>query len=145
MKPPSIYMLTPNGRFQTDTRLCLSMSDFHPETWNPLWSVSTILMGLYAFMLESSPTAGSIETSDAFKRRCARESWEFNTRHKLFRELFPELTEEMEELMRTQPPLGPAAQSSQSRHKSSEAASCTQLLISFAVVAGLLAICLHLS
>jgi ubiquitin-conjugating enzyme E2 J2 len=24
-KPPSIYMITPNGRFQTDTRLCLSM------------------------------------------------------------------------------------------------------------------------
>ena len=32
-KPPSIYMNTPNGRFKTNTRLCLSMSDFHPETW----------------------------------------------------------------------------------------------------------------
>ena len=35
-KPPSILMITPNGRFKTNTRLCLSMSDFHPETWNPL-------------------------------------------------------------------------------------------------------------
>ena len=26
-------MLTPSGRFETGTRLCLSMSDFHPETW----------------------------------------------------------------------------------------------------------------
>lgn len=25
-KPPSIYMLTPNGRFKTNTRLCLSIS-----------------------------------------------------------------------------------------------------------------------
>lgn len=36
LKPPSIQMLTPNGRFKPHTRLCLSMSDFHPETWNPL-------------------------------------------------------------------------------------------------------------
>lgn len=32
-KPPGIMMMTPNGRFKTGTRVCLSMSDFHPETW----------------------------------------------------------------------------------------------------------------
>ena len=32
-KPPSIYMITPNGRFKTNTRLCLSISDYHPDTW----------------------------------------------------------------------------------------------------------------
>jgi ubiquitin-protein ligase len=32
-KPPTIMMCTPSGRFKTNTRLCLSMSDFHPETW----------------------------------------------------------------------------------------------------------------
>tara|TARA_B110000091_G_C13396359_1_gene302273 strand:+ start:87 stop:416 length:330 start_codon:yes stop_codon:yes gene_type:complete len=37
-KPPQIKMLTPNGRFEIGTRLCLSMSDFHPESWNPMWS-----------------------------------------------------------------------------------------------------------
>jgi len=51
MKPPSVLMATPNGRFKTNTRLCLSMSDFHPETWNPMWSVSSILTGLYSFMV----------------------------------------------------------------------------------------------
>lgn len=51
MKPPSVYMTTPNGRFKTNQRLCLSMSDFHPETWNPMWSVSSILTGLYSFMV----------------------------------------------------------------------------------------------
>ena len=39
------------GRFQPDTRLCLSMSDFHPSTWNPSWSVATILTGLLSFMV----------------------------------------------------------------------------------------------
>lgn len=50
-KPPSIYMLTPNGRFKTNKKLCLSISDFHPDTWNPAWSVSTILTGLLSFMV----------------------------------------------------------------------------------------------
>lgn len=96
-KPPSIQMLTPNGRFKTHTRLCLSMSDFHPESWNPMWSVGTILMGLYSFMLEESPTYGSIVTDAAFKRLKARESLEVNVKHKLFCELFPELVERHEE------------------------------------------------
>ena len=50
-KPPSIYIQTPNGRFKCNTRLCLSISDFHPDTWNPAWSVSTILTGLLSFMV----------------------------------------------------------------------------------------------
>jgi ubiquitin-conjugating enzyme E2 J2 len=46
------------------SRLCLSISDFHPDTWNPAWSVSTILTGLLSFMLETTPTAGSMESTD---------------------------------------------------------------------------------
>lgn len=52
-KPPAIYMITPNGRFRTNKKLCLSISDFHPDTWNPAWSVSTILTGLLSFMVSS--------------------------------------------------------------------------------------------
>ncbi|ORZ35162.1 ubiquitin-conjugating enzyme/RWD-like protein [Catenaria anguillulae PL171] len=42
-KPPSIRMLTPSGRFKPGERICLSYSDYHPETWNPgpLVSVDT--------------------------------------------------------------------------------------------------------
>ena len=93
MKPPSITMVTPNGRFKTCTKLCLSMSDFHPENWNPMWSVGTILMGLLSFMVQDSPTYGSIETSDAYKRKAALESLEFNCKDKIFNKLFPELVE----------------------------------------------------
>ena len=41
MKPPSIKMITPNGRFETNTPICMSMSDFHPESWNPQKRVNT--------------------------------------------------------------------------------------------------------
>ncbi|XP_074654174.1 ubiquitin-conjugating enzyme E2 J2-like [Tubulanus polymorphus] len=96
-KPPSIYMITPNGRFKCNTRLCLSISDFHPDTWNPAWSVSTILTGLLSFMLEKSPTLGSIETSDFTKRQLAAQSGEFNLRNKTFCEIFPIVEKEIRE------------------------------------------------
>jgi ubiquitin-conjugating enzyme E2 J2 len=99
-KPPSIYMLTPNGRFKTNIRLCLSISDYHPDTWNPAWSVSTILTGLLSFMLESNPTMGSIETSDYEKKVFAKQSGDFNLNNKVFVELFPDLVEEIKEKKR---------------------------------------------
>ena len=98
-KPPAIQMLTPNGRFKTQTRLCLSMSDFHPETWNPLWSVSTILMGLYSFMMEETPTQGSVITSAGYKRKLAKESLAYNIQDPIFCELFPELVQLHHELL----------------------------------------------
>ena len=84
-------MTTPNGRFKTDTRLCLSISDYHPDTWNPAWSVATILTGLLSFMLERSPTLGSIESTEADKKRLAARSHEFNLKNRVFCELFPDV------------------------------------------------------
>lgn len=66
------------------------MSDFHPETWNPLWSVSAVLTGLLSFMLGSEDTVGSIQTSVAHKCKLARLSHQFNRSDKIFQELFPE-------------------------------------------------------
>ncbi|XP_047506124.1 ubiquitin-conjugating enzyme E2 J2-like [Pieris napi] len=99
-KPPSIYMITPNGRFKTNTKLCLSITDFHPDTWNPAWSISTILTGLLSFMLEKTPTLGSIETSDYQKRCLAAESLEINLKNEMFCELFPAYVDEIEELLK---------------------------------------------
>ncbi|MES1915094.1 MAG: hypothetical protein MHM6MM_007088 [Cercozoa sp. M6MM] len=84
-KPPSLRMVTPNGRFETNTRLCLSMSDFHPESWNPLWSVGTILNGLVSFMLEETPTAGSMSTTPRRRAELARASLDFNLNNCVFR------------------------------------------------------------
>ncbi|KAL2091117.1 hypothetical protein ACEWY4_013380 [Coilia grayii] len=96
-KPPSIYMITPNGRFKCNTRLCLSITDFHPDTWNPAWSVSTILTGLLSFMVEKGPTLGSIETSDYTKRQLSAQSLAFNLKDKVFCELFPTVVEEIKQ------------------------------------------------
>jgi len=31
-------ILQPNGRFETHKKICLSISGYHPETWQPSWS-----------------------------------------------------------------------------------------------------------
>ncbi|KAH8103916.1 UBC-like protein [Cristinia sonorae] len=89
-KPPGIKMLTPSGRFQPDRKICFSMSDFHPGTWNPAWSVATILTGLLSFMLSDEMTTGSVTTSDADKRAYAARSHAWNLEQRRFKEAFPD-------------------------------------------------------
>ncbi|KZP01702.1 UBC-like protein [Calocera viscosa TUFC12733] len=91
-KPPGIKMHTPSGRFQPDKKICTSMSDYHPGTWNPAWSVATILTGLLSFMLSDEITTGSITTTDLDKKAFAKKSHEFNRGHKKFREIFPDVS-----------------------------------------------------
>lgn len=74
--PPAIRMLTPSGRFSPNTRLCLSISDFHPKSFNPAWEVSTILLGLQSFMASDEMTTGSISATVAERRHFAsRTRW----------------------------------------------------------------------
>lgn len=89
-KPPSVIMMTPSGRFRTNERLCLSMSDYHPETWNPAWSASTVVIGLLSFMLTDEITVGGIVTPDEEKIRLAKASRLFNSKNKIAQELFGE-------------------------------------------------------
>lgn len=67
------------------------------SSWAPTWSVSTILTGLLSFMLETSPTYGSIQSTDADKRRLAKDSLKFNLQNAQFCELFPEIADEIRE------------------------------------------------
>ncbi|KAI9670442.1 MAG: Ubiquitin-conjugating enzyme E2 6 [Trizodia sp. TS-e1964] len=77
--PPSIRMHTPSARFQPSTRLCLSISDFHPKSFNPAWEVSTILIGLLSFMTSEEMTTGSIAGTDAERAAAAARSRWWNS------------------------------------------------------------------
>lgn len=77
--PPAIRMHTPSGRFQPSTRLCLSISDFHPKSFNPAWEVSTILIGLLSFMTSEEMTTGSVSANAAERRLFASQTRWWNS------------------------------------------------------------------
>ena len=83
-------MITPSGRLETGKRLCLSMTDFHPESWNPAWSIETILVGLLSFFISNEKGYGSVQAPDEHRRDLAMSSWEANAASETFVALFPE-------------------------------------------------------
>nr|CAD7403374.1 unnamed protein product [Timema poppensis] len=79
MKPPNIILLTPNGRFEINKKICLSISGHHPETWQPSWSIRTALLALIAFMpMSGTGTIGALDYTPEERIVLARKSrtWE---------------------------------------------------------------------
>jgi ubiquitin-conjugating enzyme E2 J1 len=44
LRPPSFRFTTPNGRFETNREICLSISGHHEETWQPAWGLRTAIV-----------------------------------------------------------------------------------------------------
>merc|ERR1712100_339385 len=65
-KAPKVIVLTENGRFHTwDEGICLSISDYHPESWNPVWKVNQIVVGLVSFWQQHDEyTYGAVEDGE---------------------------------------------------------------------------------
>jgi len=89
-KPPGIKMLTPSGRFQPNKKICFSMSDYHPASWNPAWSVATILTGLLSFMVSDEMTTGSLMLTPQERQILAQRSHAWNINQPRFRQAFPD-------------------------------------------------------
>ncbi|CAD7960105.1 unnamed protein product [Amoebophrya sp. A120] len=87
-KPPELYMITPNGRFRVNTKICTSMSSFHPESWDSSWTVRTVLLGLLSFLYEQGNALGCMESTSSEKLRLAESSWAFNKKNRVAAELF---------------------------------------------------------
>ena len=62
------------------------------ESWNPAWSVASILTGLLSFMLEETSTTGSLQTTLNERKMLCRQSHEWNRKFNAkFVEIFPDL------------------------------------------------------
>uniref|UniRef100_A0A3B3U737 Ubiquitin-conjugating enzyme E2 J1 n=1 Tax=Poecilia latipinna TaxID=48699 RepID=A0A3B3U737_9TELE len=78
MKPPSIILLTPNGRFEVGKKICLSISGHHPETWQPSWSIRTALIAIIGFMPTKGEGAiGSLDYTPEERKTLAKKSQDF--------------------------------------------------------------------
>jgi ubiquitin-protein ligase len=78
-KPPDYMMLTPNGRFMTDKKICISNTGFHSNEWSPMWTIKSNLIGFLSIMLDDKEHGIShITTSKEEREKFAQESIQFN-------------------------------------------------------------------
>jgi ubiquitin-protein ligase len=89
-RPPSVIFLTPTGRFEVNKRICLSISDYHPELWTPSWTVGTILTGIVSFFNSEETSTGTVRSTLANRQNFALNSHTVNKKDKLFIKLFGE-------------------------------------------------------
>ena len=76
--PPSIYFFTPNGRFALNTKICLSISAYHPESWQPAWGIRLMLEALISFLpTKGEGAVGALDFSKEERKKLAIESQNF--------------------------------------------------------------------
>lgn len=79
-KAPEILILTPNGRFEVNKRICLSITSYHQETWQPSWGIRTILTALVGYLPSEDSGVGSLDFPAEDRRVLARKSRNFQCR-----------------------------------------------------------------
>jgi ubiquitin-conjugating enzyme E2 J1 len=95
-KPPNIIFLTKSGRFETQTKVCLSFSAFHPELWQPAWGIRLILEALIAFLPTPADGAiGSLNYTIVERQSLAKQSVDY---------FCPVCQKKCSELLQTCPP-----------------------------------------
>ena len=69
--PPAILTRTPSGRFKPNDQICFSMSNYHPESWEPSAS-SYFFACLLFFCFSQLVVCSSSSSNDFFSFRSGR-------------------------------------------------------------------------
>ena len=77
--PVDFMMLTPNGRFEIDKKICLTNSGYHADQWTPIWNMRVILLAFMSIMLADDTTGIShIKRSSTERKQLASNSYGYN-------------------------------------------------------------------
>jgi ubiquitin-protein ligase len=86
-KPGDFMMLTPNGRFTINTKICLSNSGYHSESWTPIWSIRNMIIGFSSiFNSDIEHGISHIKDTSANRKKFAIDSVLYNLAH--YNEIF---------------------------------------------------------
>jgi ubiquitin-conjugating enzyme E2 J1 len=79
VKAGDFIMLTPNGRFDIGKKICLTNSGYHPESWTPMWTIRSMLLGFISIFTTDDTTGLShIRESDFERKQKAMGSISYN-------------------------------------------------------------------
>ena len=77
--PVDFYMLTPNGRFEVEKKICLTISSYHSDQWSSIWSIQKILGAFLSVMISDFDTGIShIRKSPIERAMLAQDSTNYN-------------------------------------------------------------------
>jgi ubiquitin-conjugating enzyme E2 J2 len=93
LKPPNFIFITPNGRFETNKKICTTFSAYHQETYTSTWNIMSMMEGMISFMTDHTPDSGigSINTSDTERINLAKMSLNWNKKNECFNLIFSDI------------------------------------------------------
>lgn len=93
LKPPNFIFITPNGRFETNKKICTTFSAYHQETYTSTWNIMSMMQGMISFMTDIVPDTGigSIKTSNTERINLAKMSLNWNKQNEYFNKIFPDI------------------------------------------------------
>lgn len=95
---PVIQLLTPNGRYQVGTNLCLTkVSTFYANEWNPSISLFAVANAVRAHMtVPYDHMVGGLDTSETITKEFTAASRAWNAANPIFQHVFPNLLPKIE-------------------------------------------------
>ena len=72
--PVDFYMLTPNGRFEVERKICLTISSYHSDQWSSIWSIQKILGAFLSVMVSDFDTGISHIKKPSHERKALADS-----------------------------------------------------------------------
>lgn len=58
--PPEVQMISPTGKFELRSPICMTNTAFYPLKWQPSWSLSNFMTGLISFLYSGDTGAGCL-------------------------------------------------------------------------------------
>ncbi len=79
-KPPEFYMMTPNGLFECECKVCIHIGEFHPEDYTPAMPVELFFENLMNGMIvwHDMKGIGIFKSTIDKKKDLAKKSIEYN-------------------------------------------------------------------
>lgn len=102
-RPPKIYMITPNGRFDASTYplathnygICMTLSAFFPDEWSPVFNLEMVIVNLFTLMglpcTGNYSGIGGIQTSQEETKIMTENSWNHLVNDPEVEKLFPDI------------------------------------------------------
>ncbi len=112
-EPPNYYMRTPSGRYEINSKICLTNSSYHRGDWSSTWNIQSILIAFYSIWLDDSEHGISHITRTGPERaKMAGESKDYNIKNykKIYEKFdFENLTDDIDNSPKFKPAPKPPA------------------------------------